>query len=437
MFDNLLDPNLQWEIMLDAILNILSIMCPFKKVFARKTVTPWLSQEIYSAIREKKILVKKYRQTRNQDDLRKMKITRNNLNTMIERTKRNFIKNSLKRNTKNPKKFWRIINNMIKNETTMSIFDIEFRNLETNIPVSKDDVPDFLNAYFAQIATRTRPFDFNTIHNNDYVKNVDNVFEFEPPNLFEIKEFVKHIDTTMSSCIAGVNARMCKTIMEIIPGKFLKLFANSLFTGIFPEKWTYATLTFLPKDGDKSNPGNWRPISQTNIFSKILEKIVHTSLLKYLLTNNLIVKQQFGFVPGKSTHQAVFKVLKHMYGSLNNNKVIGTVFLDVAKAFNCIDQDLLFLKMIRAGFSANVLRWFQSYLIRYQIVNIQERHSVPTLVPAVVAQGTVLGPLLFIFYINDILSCLDHVNISMFADDCVLYLSGNNWEIIRTKLQND
>ena len=159
-------------------------------------------------------------QTRNQDDLRKMKIARNNLNTMIERTKRNFIKNSLKRNTKNPKKFWRIINSMIKNETTMSIFDIEFRNLETNIPVPKDDVPDFLNAYFAQIATRTRPFDFDTIHKDDYVKNVDNVFEFEPPNLFEMKEFVKHIDTTMSSCIAGVNARMCNTIMILFQASF-------------------------------------------------------------------------------------------------------------------------------------------------------------------------------------------------------------------------
>ena len=92
LFDNLIDPNLQWEVMLDVVLNILSIMCPFIKVFARKTIIPWLSQKIYHAIREKKTLVKKYNRTKDPDDLRNMEITRNSLNTMIKRAKRSFIK---------------------------------------------------------------------------------------------------------------------------------------------------------------------------------------------------------------------------------------------------------------------------------------------------------------------------------------------------------
>ena len=76
----------------------------------------------------------------------------------------------------------------------------------------------------------------------------------------------------MSSCVDGINARTCKTVLECIPERFLKLFANSLFTGIFPKKWTCASLTFLPKEGNKTNPVNRRPISQTNLFSKILKK---------------------------------------------------------------------------------------------------------------------------------------------------------------------
>ena len=121
------------------------------------------------------------------------------------------------------------------------------------------------------------------------------------------------IDVNMSSCIEGINAKMCKAIIEIIPNKFLKIFANSLFTGIFPAKRACATLTVLPKEGDKTNPGNWRPISQTNIYSKLLEKIVHVSMLNYLLQTKAISSKQFGFLPGRSTHQALFNITKHLY----------------------------------------------------------------------------------------------------------------------------
>ena len=304
-------------------------------------------------------------------------------------------------------------------------------------PVQTDDVPNFLNEFFANIANRTRLFDPDSIDRNSFEKNVDSEFHFEPPNIFELKELIKQVDTSMSSCIEGINARTCKTVLECIPEQFLKLFANSLFTGIFPEKWTCASLTFLPKEGNKTNPTNWRPISQTNLFLKMLEKIVHASLLKYLLDNNLISKYQFGFLPCKSTHQAVFNVIKHMYGSMNNNKVIGAIYLDIAKAFNCISQELLFMKMVRAGFTSNVINWFRSYLNRYQTVRIKDKVSDNISVPAGIAQGTVLGPLLFVFYINDVISCLNHVNISMFADDCVLYISGNNWNNIRPMLQLD
>ena len=85
--------------------------------------------------------------------------------------------------------------------------------------------------------------------------------------------------------------------------------ANSLFTGYFPRDWTLSHVKLLPKTGDLSNPGNWRPISLNNIFSKLLEKIVHAQLLTYLRENDLLSKKQMGFIPGKSTHEAIFKTV--------------------------------------------------------------------------------------------------------------------------------
>ena len=160
-------------------------------------------------------------------------------------------------------------------------------------------------------------------------------------------------------------------------------------------------------------------------------------MLNYLRQKDTLSCNQFGFLPGKSTHQSLFNVIKHIYGSLNDNKILGCVYLDVAKAFNCINHKMLYYKMHNACFSDNVIRWFSSYLTRSQIVSIGDKTSSEVNIPAGIAQGTVLGPLIFVFYINDVVTKLRYSNISMFADDCILYISGNSWPHIKNKLQYD
>ena len=100
-------------------------------------------------------------------------------------------------------------------------------------------------------------------------------------------------------------------------------------------------LSLLSKDGDKTHPRKWRQISQTVILANILEKIIHKQLLTYFLENNMLAKFQYGFLPGKLTKEAVFNAIRHMYGSINQNKVMGALFMDAAKAFNCINHDVL------------------------------------------------------------------------------------------------
>ena len=126
-----------------------------------------------------------------------------------------------------------------------------------------------------------------------------------------------------------------------------------------------------------------------------------------------------------------------MYTCINNNKLMGTLFLDVAKAFNCINHKILFRKMRNVGMCARVIQWFESYLLQSQMTKYGDNVSNVLEIPAGIAQGTVLGPLIFIFYINDGEKVLENVRISMFADDCVLYYMGNNWNSIRISLQKD
>ena len=110
-------------------------------------------------------------------------------------------------------------------------------------------------------------------------------------------------------------------------------------------------VTLLPKEGDKNQPSNWRPISQT------VRKNIRKKVLAYFLENRILTEFQFGFLTGKSTQESVFNTVRHMYSSINQNKVMGLIFLDVAKAFNCIDHGVLFKKMENVGMSYRVVQW--------------------------------------------------------------------------------
>ena len=191
----------------------------------------------------------------------------------------------------------------------------------------------------------------------------------------------------------------------------------------------------IPKCGDLTDPSNWRPITQTSIFAKIMEKIVYRRMFQYFNDNNILTSYQYGFRPGKSTHQAIFDFIKYIYSGLNHKKVIGSICLDVAKAFDSINHDILLFKLKKIGFSENSISWFRSYLTRTQVVKFNTTVSSQRPVLTGIGQGTILGPLLFIFYINDITSVIHNLKINMYADDCILYISGNDWNRMMQKTQ--
>ena len=153
------------------------------------------------------------------------------------------------------------------------------------------------------------------------------------------------------------------------------------------------------------------------------------------MENDILSVFQYGFRKGKSTSQAIFDLIKYIYSGINRKKLIGTACLDVAKAFDCLNHEILLNKLSKIGFNENTCKWFRSYLDRTQIVKFDNKLSDELKVCTGIGQGTILGPLIFIFYINDIISVLDVLKINMYADDCILYTSGNEWNRMRQKIQ--
>ena len=314
LFNNSVSPNDQWNIIEDKITDILSIMCPYKKVLTRKNRPLWINQEVFRAIRERKRLLKSFRITGNNNTFRSLCILRNKVNSMIDRAKAKYIKNKLYLNSRNPKKFWQCINVLIKGNVEVNIGNFTFTDPSTGLVVPKDNIPDYLNQFFANIAENTRGDDDHIDSNvgNIYMQDYPG-FDFRPPTPDELYVHINNSDIDVASCIDGINSRICKVIIQEMPDIFVKLFANSLFFGNFPRKWATSTVILLPKKGDLNMPGNWRPISQTNYFAKIFEKVIHTRTLKYLTDSNILNEYQYGFLPNRSTHEAIFDLTRYIY----------------------------------------------------------------------------------------------------------------------------
>ena len=192
--------------------------------------------------------------------------------------------------------------------------------------------------------------------------------------------------------------------MQRVPGKVCHIWTKSLTTDQIQPDWT---ITVIPEDGDLLSPSNWRPITQTSSFAKILEKIVHTRLLKYFLDCQILSDYHFGFMPGRSTQLPVFELLTQIYSTLNNKQLFGSIYLDVSKALKCIDHTKLFEKLVLCGLSDETMKWVRSYFSQMQCFRYNNNVSDG------IGQGTILGPLIFIFYINDVTRNIGNLRINM------------------------
>ena len=188
---------------------------------------------------------------------------------------------------------------------------------------------------------------------------------------------------------------------------------------------------------NSTKPGDWRPISQICITGKLLEKIIHAQLYNYLEENNLLSKNQYGFRKNLSTGLAIFYVLKQMYSNWNEGNYTGCVFVDFSRAFDTIDHNILSEKLKMYGLDDTSQKFMLEYMAnRKQTTTVNGFSSSQAQVTYGTAQGSILGPLIFILYVNDIFNSLGKDNsIHMYADDTLLMCKDNDINTVTEKAQ--
>ena len=211
------------------------------------------------------------------------------------------------------------------------------------------------------------------------------------------------------------------TTTSIVPS-VTKIFNLSLTTGRFPVAWKFARIVPIPKTGDLTNPSNYRPISILPILSKLLERHVHNLLSHHLHTHCPLSPHQWGFTEGKSTTSALISFTHDCQNALDSSQEVCTVFFDLSKAFDTVPHLPLLYKLSCLQVPPFLLRWIYDYLSnRSQAVVLGGTTSNILPVVSGVPQGSVLGPLLFLIYIDQVASSVTYSNITMYADDIAMY----------------
>ena len=252
-------------------------------------------------------------------------------------------------------------------------------------------------------------------------------------------DLVKNIVISKSCAIEGLSTRILKDAFLVLTLELTYLYNICLKLGIFPKTWCISMVTPIPKTKVKSTKaGDWRPISQISLPGKLLEKIVHTQLYNYLQLNNKLCDRQFGFRKGLSTSLPIYEVLRELYANWNEKCYSGCAFIDFSRAFDSINHKILFEKLRLYGVRDNSLKFFQMYMEnRRQKTCVNGYTSQEAQVTCGTAQGSILGPLIFILYINDIFKSINTTGkIYMYADDTLIVTKSNDIQNVTSEIQD-
>ena len=444
------EPEEAWNFILKRITKLLDDICPIRNFHIKNYRPDWMTKELIEQIKDRDYFYKKAKMGGGEDDWNIAKFLRNTTNSNIRQAKREYILDKLKMHENDAKKFWKVIKEVMptakssKMNSPRSIF-----LMDGEAKVKREEVAHFINDYFInvgklgiQIPSQTTNIDDSMSYSGEVEDTVSgeeiNMLDLNEVSEKEVYNIVKEINVSKSSGIDNVSSYVLKVAFKALIPMITRMFNLSIQTAQYPDRWKKALVIPIPKTGNLSKVQNYRPISLLPLPGKIMEKLIHAQLTNHLETQDLLTEKQHGFRKEHSTIHSVAQVTNFISKKIDSRIPALAAFIDFKKAFDCVQHSVLLDKLESFKVGAEVLTWVRSYLEkRKQRVLANGTYSEYQTITQGVPQGSVLGPMLYIMYANDLAEVLKHCKIAMYADDTVIYTANDDFEVSISNLQKD
>ena len=400
---------------------------------------PWFTAELRKKRQKKFVLYHKWFKTKKQNDLEEYKNFVKEYKIAVKKACSKFYSKQFDCKTNTITQLWGNLRKIICNKNNCKNQSIEKLEVNGQILFNDNEIAENLNQHFcslgSKIAYNLQP---SNVSFETYLTTpvADTIF-VKPVDTSELIQLIESLETHKAAGEDGFPIFLVKENKDLFTAPLLYIFNLSLTTGVIPDKMKIAKVIPIFKKGDKTNLNNYRPISLLSVFNKMLEKIVYVRLQSFLKKNKVLYDYQFGFRTNYSTSLALMEIVDNCYNNIDQQNIVLGLFLDFEKAFDTVFHPILLDKLYHYGIRGIMYRWLKNYLLnRKQYTYVNGVNSDMLGIEYGVPQGSILGPLLFLVYINDMHNALENEFPRLFADDTNLFLIAPTLDLLQTKVNS-